>query len=51
MSSGEPDPTTLVAIAGVLDATTLPVTHGQGWRDGTERFVTLQGARYGEVFR
>ena len=49
ISGGEPDPTKLVAITDVLDATHLPAwDHADG---RTERFVTLQQSRSGEVFR
>jgi hypothetical protein len=57
ISIGEPDPTKLVAVTDVIDATKLPVeddqNHGQ-WGDDhvtLEQFVTLQQSRSGEVFR
>ena len=57
ISIGEPDPTKLVAITDVIDATKLPVEDDQNygqWGDDhatLEQFVTLQQSRSGEVFR
>ena len=57
ISIGEPDPTKLVAVTDVIDATKLPVEDDQNygrWGDDhvtLEQFVTLQQSRSGEVFR
>lgn len=54
ISGGEPDPTKLVAITDVLDATHLPTDQDHSRFDderGQEHFVTLQQSRAGEVIR
>jgi hypothetical protein len=59
VSGGEPDPTKLVAVTDVLEATHLPVGFGDDHEshdfgddgEGIERFVTLQQSASRQVFR
>lgn len=59
ISGGEPDPTKLVAVTDVLNATYLPTGSGEDGDnqdvsndgEGLERFVTLQQSASGQVFR